>query len=175
MRMGFFFSSAFWGILLILWGLSMVLKTFLPKLNFPLGTIFISVCVIIFGLQLLFSSMGIKSGWFGKNHSHKSVTGWSEGNVNTTDGEELNVFFSNGSMEISGDTSQVGNKRYEVNAIFGRGIVYVTADVPVVVEANAVFGKVYKDKRLNYATSENNAIYIEANAVFGSVDIIVKN
>lgn len=42
MRMNLFFGNMFWGILLVLWGASLILRTF--NINMPLAKIFFCGC-----------------------------------------------------------------------------------------------------------------------------------
>jgi len=166
--MNFFFSGAFWGVLLILWGLSLVLKAFFPSIRMPLGTIFVSICIIIFGIQLLVGGFGNRS-----RHSSRGVkTGYSDHQSNQYT-EELNVVFSTDTLNLTGLDVSSHDRFVEINAVFGKAILYVDSTVPVRLEADAVFGKVYKDSRLKWASATETALIINADAVFGSVDIIV--
>lgn len=166
--MNFFFSNAFWGILLIIWGLSLVLKAFFPSIKFPLGTIFVSICIIIFGIQLLIGGFGGRRSNFQRRMNH----GYSE-RISDEFAEELNVVFSTDSLRLTSIDVANQDRYVDVNAVFGRAIIYVTSDTPVRIEADAVFGKVYKDSKLKWASNNETALIINADAVFGSVDIIV--
>lgn len=166
--MNFLFSNAFWGVLLILWGLSLVLKAFFPSIRFPIATIFISICIIVFGFQLLI-------GGFGSNRSrnHKRMShGYTE-RISEEFSEELNVVFSTDSIRLNKVDVSTQDRYVDVNAVFGRAIIYVSSTTPVRIEADAVFGKIYKDSRLKWASGNETALIINADAVFGSVDIIV--
>jgi small neutral amino acid transporter SnatA (MarC family) len=66
MRMNIFFGNLFWGILLILWGGSLILKTF--NIHMPLAKIFFAVVIILFGLKLL---LGDKITWFNSGRTYK--------------------------------------------------------------------------------------------------------
>jgi predicted membrane protein len=168
MKMNFLFSNAFWGVLLILWGLSLVLKAFFPSIRFPIATIFISICIIVFGFQLLI-------GGFGSNRSrnHKRMShGYTE-RISEEFSEELNVVFSTDSIRLNKLDVSTQDRYVDVNAVFGRAIIYVSSTTPVRIEADAVFGKIYKDSRLKWASGNETALIINADAVFGSVDIIV--
>jgi hypothetical protein len=168
MKMNFLFSNAFWGVLLILWGLSLVLKAFFPSIRLPIATIFISICIIVFGFQLLI-------GGFGSNRSrnHKRMShGYTE-RISEEFSEELNVVFSTDSIRLNKVDVSTQDRYVDVNAVFGRAIIYVSSTTPVRIEADAVFGKIYKDSRLKWASGNETALIINADAVFGSVDIIV--
>lgn len=166
--MNFFFSGAFWGIVLILWGLSLVLKAFFPSIRLPLGTIFISICIIIFGIQLLVGGFGNKRSFSNKSVKH----GYSE-HKSRAYTEELNVVFSTDSLNLSSVDVSNQDRFIDVTAVFGRAILYVSEDIPVRLETDAVFGKVFKDSRLKLASNDETALVIQAEAVFGSVDIVV--
>jgi len=166
--MNFFFSGPFWGVLLILWGLSLVLKGFFPSIRLPLGTIFVSICIIIFGIQLLMGGFGNRNG-----HSDSRVRrGFSEHQSGQYT-EELNVVFSTDSLRLNSIDVTTHDRYVEINAVFGRAILYVSSDTPVRIDADAVFGKIHKDSRLKWASHNETALNIKAEAVFGSVDIIV--
>ncbi|MDD2331344.1 MAG: hypothetical protein PHI68_01685, partial [Candidatus Cloacimonetes bacterium] len=49
--MSIFFGNMFWGILIILLGLSLILKDF--NINIPLFKIFFGLIIILFGIKLL--------------------------------------------------------------------------------------------------------------------------
>ncbi len=166
--MNFFFSTAFWGILLILWGLSLVLKAFFPSIRFPLGTVFISICIIIFGVQLLIGGFGTKRNRINRRVNH----GYTE-HISEEYSEELNVVFSTDSLRLTNIDVTSQDRYIDVTAVFGRAIIYVSSQTPVRIEADAVFGKVYKDSKLKWAANNETALIIDADAVFGSVDIIV--
>lgn len=168
MKMSFFFSGAFWGVLLILWGLSLVLKAFFPSIRMPIGTIFVSVCIIIFGVQLLIGGFGSRR-HSSERRAHQGISEHQSSNFK----EELNVVFTSDSLNLQNIDVSNQDKYLEVNAVFGRAIIYVTSDMPIKLESNAVFGKVYKDSRLKLVTNGETALIVEATAVFGSVDIIV--
>lgn len=170
--MNFFFSGPFWGVLLILWGLSLVLKGFFPSIRLPLGTIFVSICIIIFGVQLLMGGFGDRN----RHRSRHSESDISHGFSERQSGqfsEELNVVFSTDSIRMSNIDLSSHDRFVDINAVFGKAILYVDRDTPVRIEADAVFGKVFKDSRLKWASGDETALIIKAEAVFGSVDIIV--
>ena len=166
--MNFFFSGAFWGVLLILWGLSLVLKGFFPSIRLPLGTIFVAICIIVFGFQLLMGGFGHRTRFSDRGNRH----GFSERQSGQYT-EELNVVFSTDSIKLNNVDVSTHDRYVDINAVFGRAILYVSSDTPVRIEADAVFGKVYKDSRLKWASHDETALIINAEAVFGSVDIIV--
>ena len=166
--MNFLFSGPFWGILLILWGLSLVLKSFFPALKFSFVAVFVSICLIVFGIQLLMLIFCRK----GSSSHHRAKSTVSEnyqgGNIN-----DLSVVFSTDSLNLKTIEITDADRFVEVNAIFGKAIVYVSKDTPLRLDSNSVFGRVHKDSRIRIAQESENALIIEANAVFGSVDIIV--
>lgn len=166
--MNFLFSGYFWGILLILWGLSLVLKAFFPTFKFPLGTIFISICIIVFGVQLLVSGFGNKRSFSVRNVKHGFSEHQSKGYT-----EKLNVVFSTDTLNLNSVDVSENDRFVEINAVFGKATLYVASDVPVRLETDAVFGTVHKDSRLKLATNSETALVIDASAVFGTVDIVV--
>lgn len=166
--MNFLFSGPFWGILLILWGLSLVLKSFFPALKFSFVTVFVSICLIGFGIQLLMLNFGRKSS--NSHHRARSVASesYQSGTIN-----DLSVVFSTDSLNLITIDITDSDRFVEVSAVFGKAIVYVSKDTPLRLDSNSVFGQVHKDSRIKIAQESENALIIEANAVFGSVDIIV--
>lgn len=166
--MSFFASGAFWGVLIILWGLSLVLKSFFPKINIPMGSIFVAICFILFGVQLLMSSMGEKE-------NKTSEINFKEGaRVSKHGTEEINVVFSSGVYDMTDIKNLETNRSMEINVVFGSATIYIAPETPVIIDGTAVFGKIYKDTHLRLANKDEYALRIEANSVFSSVDIIVK-
>lgn len=122
----------------------------------------------MFGVQLLVSGFGNK-----KSYSARNVRpGFSE-HQSRGYTEELNVVFSTDSLNLSSIDIKDNDRFVEVNAVFGRAILYVGSDTPVRLETDAVFGKVNKDSHLKLATHNETALVIKSSAVFGSIDIVV--
>ncbi|MBP8704672.1 MAG: hypothetical protein KBI19_01620, partial [Candidatus Cloacimonas sp.] len=74
MKMDLIFGNIFWGLLIILLGLSIFLKGF--NLHIPLVRVFIAIIIIMFGIKLLF---GIKTHKYNKpkHYSRESTINYS--------------------------------------------------------------------------------------------------
>jgi len=168
------FSGAFWGVVLILAGLSVLIKVFF-HVDIPVFRIIFGFLVILFGISILtgqsFCYHDRNSVVFGEHHFH--------GNT----GNEYNVVFGRGITDLT--TLPPGGKTVKVNTVFAENTVYIDPKQPVHIESNAVFAGVilpdgnsaafgtynYKSPGLEKAKSY---VKIEINAVFGSVQVVEK-
>ncbi len=172
--------TVFIGVLFILFGVSLILKSFL-NIDLPLFRIGLALFLIYLGLGLIFQPP-----WkWGSAHSRvvregaerswvfaSAQTGLEEG------ASTFNAIFS--SLEADFSSLRPDEKRViQCNAVFGSLEVTLPRDVPIRVEGHAVFGSVeFPDRRSvsfgSLSTGEESGVVIIANAVFGSVEFKVK-
>jgi predicted membrane protein len=163
---GLFFGGLFWGILISLFGLSIVLK-YAFNINIPFGRIFFGVIIILFGLRLIIGQSG-----FIKTRHNKAL------NYNKNS-KEITVLFSNGVVDLS---KFVNSKNFpsEISVIFGSATVIVPDSINLEITSNTVFGSTILPDR-SYAgfgedvfvmnTEQGAPIYqIETNTVFGKLE-----
>lgn len=166
--MNFFFGYAFWGILILLWGLSLLLKSF--GISIPLARIFFAVILILFGLKLLFSP-STKISFAKSRHSTIHYSSARTG--------EYNIIFSSGTIDLR--EMKFGDPDVEITVVFGSAKVLLPEDLPIVIEPTTVFGRTVCPKhneigithgRREYNEDGSKPILIESNCVFGDIEYL---
>jgi hypothetical protein len=170
------FTGTFWGIVLILAGISVLVKVFF-HVDIPVFRIIFGIIVISFGLSILIGKP------FVCTHRDSSHIVFGEGKLGRNgDQSDYNVVFGKGVTDLSG-LSEKGSRRIAINTVFGENTVYISPDVPVHIIVNTVFaGAVlpdgntaamgtfhYRSPNLEKASEH---LTIEANVVFGSMRIL---
>jgi hypothetical protein len=158
MRMNLFFGNMFWGILLVLWGASLILRTF--NINMPLAKIFFAVVIILFGLQLLF---GTKFSFFsgGRSSRHGSSM------IRTNSSGEYTFVFSGGTIDLT--DIDPDSKDLEITVVFGSADVLLPKHLNFDIEPTSVFGSTDLPKRSEASALGERPIRIESTAVFGRI------
>ena len=163
MKMGFLFGNLFWGIIVILVGISIILKGY--GVNIPYFHILIAIVIIMFGLSILI-------GGFSKKKSHGINTNSKRGKT-----EEFTSVFADGSHDfgkLDPKTEKVG-----VTVVFGNMRVKLPSDIGFDFESNAVFGTVVTSGKSNAGIASSDVVVnpdakrrvkVEANAVFGKLE-----
>jgi predicted membrane protein len=123
---GLFFGGLFWGILISLFGLSIVLR-YAFNINIPFVRIFFGVIIILFGLKLIVGSSGKYN--FKKNRPI---------NINHG-GREVTVVFSSGTVDLS-QFIQSRNFPQEVTVVFGNATILVPDTLNLEITSTTVFG-----------------------------------
>jgi len=170
--MGIIFSGGFWGVVLILLGVTVLLKAFF-NLDIPVFRILFGFLIIVFGLSVF---LGRPVGFSGKGDAVFSDVTFEAGE------DKYNTIFGKAVLDLKNIKIGETNKEIEVSTVFGETIVYLDPKIPTIVTANAAFGEV----RLpggNEASfgkkTHNNSSYKEGkphlklnvNVVFGSTKV----
>ncbi len=174
MKTCLFCSGLFWGVILILIGLSIIVKI-LFNINIPVFRLTLAFVFIYFGIKLL-------TGGFFSCHTQEPV--FKEPPV--TYGSvmnDYNVVFGKGVIDLTDVSVSSGSVKKKVNTVFGAGIVKINPETPVKIVVSAAFaGSKMPDGTLvafgkqiftssNFKENENH-LFIEANAVFGALEIV---
>ncbi|MCB5261646.1 MAG: hypothetical protein LHW64_00425 [Candidatus Cloacimonetes bacterium] len=166
MKMNFFFGNIFWGILLVLWGASLILKTF--NINMPLAKIFLAVIIIMFGVKLL---IGTGSKTVKSNRSPGKTY------IRTNKSGEYNMIFSSGRFDLT--DLQEDAKDIEITVVFGSAEVVLPSHLQFDIEPTTVFGATVLPEKSQYGFGESHykagsgqgrAIHIESNSIFGRIE-----
>jgi predicted membrane protein len=177
--MGFLFTGVFWGLVLILFGVAVVIKAVF-HIHIPILRILFALILIYTGIQLLVG------GCFWKGTCNRNTIMFSEGQMSATpDNNDYSVIFGNGRIDLSDIAVTDKDVLVEVNAIFGNALVFVNPNVPTIIKGSAAFGNtVLPDgnsiafgnrEHKSAAYSDSGArLIIRANAVFGKVEIMNK-
>jgi len=174
--MGFLTSGVFWGVVLILLGLSVVVKAVF-HIDIPLFRILFALVVIYLGVRVLVGGFGgIRSG-------HSVVFG--ESDMRPAEGvNDYKVVFGQGALDLSGEAAPASVRRLEFKTVFGSGRLILPRDVPVRVKVSAAFGNARFPNGGNVAFGDHvyqsdawsegrPGFEIEATVVFGELVIRV--
>jgi predicted membrane protein len=172
--MSFISSAAFWGIIIVLIGLSIVLREVF-HINIPFVRILFGILLIYWGVKMI-------SGGFGRKWDRNSAV-FNESKMSYNgDQRDYNIVFGNGTIDLFKMQTPYENKKIDVSVVFGNGVIILNDSIPVKVKMTAVFGSAdAPDKSANgfgeatYATSAYNEnaphVVIDATTVFGKTEI----
>ncbi|REK48910.1 MAG: hypothetical protein DWQ48_08505 [Bacteroidetes bacterium] len=175
--MSFLSSATFWGIIIILLGVSIILKEVF-HIQFPFFRVIIGLLLIYWGIKVI-------SGSTWKSRSSSSAVFGEQEMKYSSDEKEYGFVFGTGTVDLFKAEVPVQNKKIEVGVVFGNATLILNDSIPAIVEMSTVFGAVNAPGRSvamignsNYTTaaykSDQPAYRIEAGAVFGKIDIISK-
>lgn len=170
--MSFIFSGTFIGLLIVLFGISIILKEVF-HISFPIFRLLFGLLIIYFGVRVI-------AGGFNSNTSTQTF-----GNARMDyhpNQREYNVIFGNGVVDLSTMANVAGNRNIEVNVIFGNGVLKINENVPTMIELSTAFGQAgTNDRSANgfgetiYTTpgfDQNKPhLYVKASAVFGKLTV----
>ncbi len=169
----------FWGILLILLGLAIILRVLF---DIHIFGVFFALFIIFIGISML-----VGRNWMFRPHQ---TTGndviFDDRTFSETphDGTEYNVIFGKSTYDFRNAVPANDNPlRIKINTIFGSTTVRISKDKAVRIKSDAVFGSsVMPDGNtvafgsIGYATDSvsvgNNYLFIEAPVIFGSLRFV---
>jgi predicted membrane protein len=177
--MGFLFSGIFWGSILILLGISVIIRIVF-NVHVPLVRIVFALILIYFGIRVL---MG--GSWCRSTCSTNTVLFSEVKTEFTKDSNEYNIIFGKGSVSFTDSALAAKNRRIKVNTIFGAGEIKINPALPAVIKVSSAFsgakmpdGAIISFGEYTYKTkafSENApALRIDATVVFGALEITEK-
>ncbi|MGE0087907.1 MAG: LiaF domain-containing protein [Bacteroidales bacterium] len=175
MKMG---AGMFWGILLILIGLGIVIRVVF-NIDFPIVKFIIAFFFIFLGIKILIGNFGPK------NIRHdENTTMFGERRIEFLDNEhkEFNVIFGSNMIDLRNVDLSQGSKEIEVNVIFGSTDIKISEKTPVKIKAESVFGsaKMPNGNTASFGSTQyksdtfsadSNYLYIKTDVVFGGVEI----
>ncbi|GAB1365570.1 hypothetical protein MASR1M36_04410 [Candidatus Cloacimonadaceae bacterium] len=157
MKMDFIFGNFFWGILVILLGLSIFLKGF--NIHLPLVKVFIAIIIIMFGVKLLIGgkpSVKISK----RNYRHDSSVFY------TGQSREYTMVFASGTIDLS-DLPE-DSKDFEITVVFGSALVILPDDLNFRISPTSVFGSTVLPQHKH--SPDGKVVEIESTAVFGRLE-----
>lgn len=171
-------AGIFWGILLILIGLGIVIRVVF-NIDFPLIKFVIAFLFIFIGIKIIFGNF---RAWDGK--VDESTTIFSESRIDGM-GEkykEYNVIFGSSIIDLREIDLSEESKELKVNTIFAGTVIKIDDKTPVKIKADAVFAgadlpkgnaSVFGTSRYESETykPDTNYLYIRADVVFGGLEI----
>ena len=126
--------SLFWGLLLVVLGLSLIFKIVF-KIDFPLFKIFIAFLLIFFGVKMLFGSF---HGNAIETKDNEVLFG--EKRFSNLEGHrDYSVVFGKGTYDFR-DYDLKGNKQFiNISIVFGASVVKLNKDMPVKIQVESAF------------------------------------
>ncbi|MGM0508016.1 MAG: hypothetical protein ACQERZ_02500 [Fusobacteriota bacterium] len=167
--------NLFWGAILILLGISVILP-----INIPIFRIALAIFFIYLGVTMLFP--GKTHIGLGKIETEENTVVFGKKDFEF-DGEfkEYNVVFSGSEIRLN---KLEAGENVKINVVFGSADIYLDTDIPVIIEADTAFAGVkfpndnvaalgkgkYKSKNFD-SKSDVDPITIKISAVFSGVKI----
>lgn len=131
MKMG---SALFWGLLLIILGLSFIFRIVF-NIDFPLFKILIAFVFIFLGLRMLFGSFGVMN----FNTGDKDVIFGERIYSNFSDHDEYSVIFGKGVYDFREFNLDETTKKIKINTVFGGSEIKIPRELPVKVSIDGAF------------------------------------
>jgi len=174
--MSFVFSGLFWGAIVVLIGLTIILNGVLG-IRIPMIRIVLGLLLIYWGISLL---LGLSF------RRTSGATVFSDTRLETTEASgKQDVVFGRSTIDLTGIQLKPGVNRYEVNTVFGVSTIRLNPATPAKVVVSSAFGGVRMPDGSNVAFGENTwrsptlkedsaYLYIKGAVVFGGTEIQVR-
>ncbi len=172
--MGFLFSSVFWGGILVLLGISVILKAVF-QIDIPIFRVVIACILIYWGIKILFGVGGVRYHRDPKFDEIKS-------NARAT---EYNVVFGSKEIDLRNIELTDTDLRKEINVVFGSSDIIIDPKTTTVAKVSTVFGEcVYPHGKSGFlgdyvyqtekGENEQHKLFLEISVVFGTARILEK-
>ena len=175
--MGFIFSGVFWGIIIVIIGLSIILNVIFG-VHIPLFRIVFALFLIWLGITLL------TGGSFWSKDKNKAI--FEEKRIDAIKkASKYDVVFGKGVIDLSNIILEDKVFKVEINTVFASNTIEIDPKMPAKIIVNSVFAGArmpdgntiafgqytYKSDSLKEDTSY---LQVQANVVFGGLQIINK-
>ena len=174
-------SGLFWGIVLIIVGLSLIIKVVF-KIDFPIFKVLAAFLFIYLGIKILLGNFSFTGFHPGQNDV---VFGESSFVHERTLPSQQNVLFGKGTIDLRNISADGFPAQMTVNTVFGNSIILLNKNIPVKVFVDAAFAGVSLPDGNSVAFGSSHYqtpafaegkpfLKIKADAVFGSVHVIAE-
>lgn len=178
MRIGFLFTQTFWGVVLILFGISAILRSF--NINIPFFRIFIALFFIYFGVSLM-----IGGPTFHRSYRDGSTAIFSNTKITAQDitEDEFSIIFGSGELDLRNlEADQIRN--IEINVIFGSGALIIDRDQLAEINVSSAFGSAkmpdgnnisfgeYSYRSPALETEDRPDLIVDGSVVFGELTVV---
>lgn len=174
--MGFLFSGIFWGIVLIVLGVTVILNMAL-HIHIPIFRVLLALLLVYLGVIVISGGFKPKQVKSDVIFSDATVTG-------VNDSKEMNVIFGRGVLDLT-DPATFKPGRVEYNVIFSGGVININKNLPVRIRLDSAFagarmpdGNIVSFGNSDFLTpsfkDEKEGLVIHANVVFGGLEINLK-
>ena len=177
-KMNILFSGAFWGVVIIIFGISILIKV--------LFNIDIPVLRIIFGIIIIFVGVSLVTGKSFIQSDNGRIL-FSEGKINASaDNNDYSVIFGKGVIHLEELQNNPGkNSIVRIHTVFGENTIRYNSSLPVEFKTNVVFGSAtipgrnisgfgnhdYESPAGSPDPGNNKLLKVELNVVFGSLTV----
>ncbi len=173
--MGFLISGVFWGAVLILIGLTVIINVVFG-IKIPLFRIIFALVLIYLGIRLL---TGV-SFW---RSTPKSAV-FEEKRIEAGAEDKYEVVFGKGEIDLSGIQAVDKDVKLEINTIFGSSVVKIDPRQPIKVKVASAFagarmpdGNTIAFGEYTYRSeglkNSEHAILVDATVLFGGIEVLV--
>jgi predicted membrane protein len=131
MKMSIFSSGLFWGVLLILGGLSILLKLVFG-ISFPFFKILFGLLFIYIGIRLI---LGISN----KTENENTMVFGTNRFRYDQNNLEQNIVFSKGLIDYTNADIQSSAKSSKINIVFSEGTMHIDESIPMKIKVSSVF------------------------------------
>lgn len=168
--MNFIFSGLFWGILVILIGISIILNSVF-HLNIPIFKIFFALFFIYLGISMI---TGTNTG-----HKDEKTAIFTELKDIKPTQNEFNTIFASTNIDLK-DLKRA--EEFRSNTVFGSTTITIDSKKPIKIIASSAFGEIKLPNKdtanfgeITYTTKsykdDKNSIVVYTSVVFGGVEI----
>ncbi|MBI9101699.1 MAG: hypothetical protein JEY99_04750 [Spirochaetales bacterium] len=174
---GFLFGGLFWGVLLILFGISVIVKTVF-HIDLHLGRVFFAAIVILFGISLL-TGRGMFRSHVYREKSGVTTIFSSDEFENGPIQRQYNIIFGKDVIDLRAWDPEKDPINIEVSVIFGSAELLLPRDTQTTLKGTTIFGAsnypdgntaAFGEKTFRQDGSRGgHSLYIEANTIFGSL------
>lgn len=170
-------AGLFWGLLLLILGISLIIKVVF-NVDFPIFKILLGLAIIFIGVKILFGRVLIPEGKVGPTDTFFSERVFDM----PEDNKEYTVVFGKGVYDFTNVNLGENDFDAEVSTVFGGAVIKIKEEMPVKIEADAVFagaempdGNTAVFGSTRYVTpayrSDSAALNIKVSVVFGGVEV----
>ncbi len=170
-------AGVFWGALLIVIGLALIIR-FVFNVDFPVFKVIFALFFIYIGLRILFGSFGLFRIETGPNDVLFNEREFYQPEHD----KEYNIVFGKGNFDFTRVDLSQGNVNVKIGTVFGASEIRIDGDMPVKIMADAVFSGAelpdgntavfgsssYQSDSFN---PDSNHLKIKLDVVFGGVHV----
>jgi hypothetical protein len=131
--MEFLFSGLFWGIILILFGVSIIVRIVF-HVHVPIVRIVFALILIYLGIRVL-----VGGNWLCRQ-GNRTVFGSSTMSIASGD-NEYKIIFGTAAIDATAEVTGGAPERISIKTVFGRSKATISKAVPTVVRVSAAFGE----------------------------------
>jgi predicted membrane protein len=175
--MDFFFTRTFWGLLVMLIGVSIIVNGVF-KINFPVFKVLLALFFLYMGFNILY-------GTFRGSQANRNSVVFGESKVEPDQMgtfEKYDVVFSEQKIDLRNSTFQSDQSTIKLNCVFGSQKVYLPKGYKLNVKGSSVFGSIQFPDGSNVSFGDNiykeneqsslPTIKVDASVVFGEIQIL---